>query len=103
MMLLPAMLNYIVDSNKLNNNEQEALAMLTSWDKRFSATSSGATIFNTWWLKFYGMVWNDEFGDNSNDLMLPSRDRTVKLLLKEPQSRWFDNINTPAKETLTKI
>jgi penicillin amidase len=100
---LPAMLNYIVDSNKLNNNEQEALAMLTSWDKRFSATSSGATVFNAWWLKFYGMVWNDEFGDNSNDLMLPSRDRTVKLLLKEPQSRWFDNINTPAKETLTDL
>jgi penicillin amidase len=31
--------------------------------------------------------------------MKPSQDRTIKLLLKEPQSKWFDNPKTPVVET----
>ena len=73
------------------------MAILKNWNKRFDAGETGATIFNAWWLKFYGMVWNDEFDNNS--LMLPSRDRTEQLLLKEPRSKWFDDIRTPANET----
>ena len=30
----------------------------------------------------------------------PSRDRTVEMILKEPNARWYDNINTTPQETL---
>jgi len=98
--VLPTMIGYL-DSGKLDKNQRQALAILTSWNKRFDANETGATIFNAWWLKFYGMIWNDEF-DNSS-LMLPSRDRTEQLLLKEPGSKWFDNIRTPLNETCADI
>jgi len=32
-------------------------------------------------------------------MLWPSQDRTIQLLLKDPQSKWFDNPNTSAKET----
>src|SRR5690606_25703585 len=33
----------------------------------------------------------------------PSRDRTVQLILHEPNSKWIDNIHTPQKETLADL
>ncbi|QKJ29638.1 penicillin acylase family protein [Mucilaginibacter mali] len=98
---LPALLSN-VDMGRLNGNQQKVLKLIQRWDKHFDANSIGATIFNTWWVKFYGAVWFDEFGD-TGEMMLPSQDRTVKLLLKEPQSKWFDNIKTKAVETCRDI
>lgn len=98
--VLPTMMN-LIDRNKLDENQKQALTLLTSWNKRFDANETGATIFNAWWLKFYDMIWNDEF--DSNTMMLPSRDRTEQLLLKEPHSKWFDNVHTPQNETCTDI
>jgi len=95
--ILPAMLSYL-DPAKMDRQQQDILRILKKWDKFYDANSHGATIFNAWWGKFYGMIWDDDFGD-AKGLMLPTRDRTIKLLLKEPQSKWFDNINTPEKET----
>jgi penicillin amidase len=63
----------------------------------------GASVFNAWWLNFYGMVWDDEFSNKKMLLNYPSFDRTEKLLLTEPNSKWFDDINTPAKETCADI
>jgi penicillin amidase len=99
--VLPALLGYI-DPTKLDETQLQVLKTVKDWDKRFDANSQGATIMNAWWLKFYGMIWNSKFGKNS-DLMLPSQDRTVKLLLKEPQSKWFDNPKTPVVETCADI
>ena len=33
----------------------------------------------------------------------PSRDRTVEMILKEPNATWYDNINTSKKETLSDL
>lgn len=99
--VLPALLSYVA-KDKLNAGQQKALKIIRRWDKHFDANSIGATIFNTWWVKFYGAVWYDEFG-NDDVLMQPSPDRTVKLLVKEPQSKWFDNVKTKAVETCTDI
>jgi penicillin amidase len=95
--VLPAMLADI-DAAKLNEQQQQVLQLIKNWDKRFDANSVGATIYNTWWVRFYGLVWNDEF-NGDDELTMPSQDRTVKLLLKEPQSKWFDNTRTKVVET----
>ena len=33
----------------------------------------------------------------------PSRDRTVEMILKTPDAKWFDNVNTSKKETLADL
>ncbi|MES2279673.1 MAG: penicillin acylase family protein [Bacteroidota bacterium] len=96
--VLPTMLGNI-NTTKLTGQQQQVLQLIKNWDKRFDANSIGATIFNTWWVRFYGMIWNRHFDSKNGDLMYPSQDRTVKLLLKEPQSKWFDDPGTPGVET----
>jgi penicillin amidase len=95
--VLPTMLKYL-DTTKLNNNQRKAYEIIKNWDKHFAANSMGASIFNDWWLKFYHSVW-DEFDVKGVVLNLPSYDRTEKLLLTEPNSKWFDEKGTPALET----
>ena len=99
--VLPALLKYI-DVSKLSKEQIEALNLVKKWNLRLDADSEGAGVFNAWWLKFYELVW-DEF-DNSNMILnKPSFDRTEKLLLTEPGSKWFDMVKTPTKETCTDI
>jgi penicillin amidase len=100
--VLPALIKYI-DTSKLHQNQLEAFRIVKKWDKHFAANSMGASIFNTWWLRFYALTWDDKFGDKNTVLNYPSFDRTEKLLLTEPNSKWFDNTTTPAKETCADI
>ena len=36
-------------------------------------------------------------------MRFPSRDRTLRLISKEPNAPWFDNVNTSTKETLNDL
>jgi penicillin amidase len=96
--VLSTLIKYL-DASKLRKKQLDALQIIKKWDKHFDASSEGASIFNVWWLQFYSMTWDDEFTDKNMLLNYPSFDRTEKLLLTEPNSKWFDDINTPAKET----
>ncbi|MBK0378649.1 penicillin acylase family protein [Mucilaginibacter segetis] len=100
--ILPAMLSYIDDS-KLDENQSTAFNMLKKWDKNFAANSTGATVFAYWWSRFYQMTWRDNFNSKDTVLAYPSTDRTEELLLKDPNSVWFDNKRTPAKETCADV
>ncbi|MEZ2338697.1 penicillin acylase family protein [Mucilaginibacter sp. RCC_168] len=100
--ILPAMLKYI-DASKLDQTQSAALSMIKSWNKDFSINSTGASIFNAWWIKMYKMIWSDDFAAKDLQENYPSVDRTEQLLLKEPNSKWFDDIRTPTKETCTDI
>ncbi|GAB2691756.1 penicillin acylase family protein [Mucilaginibacter koreensis] len=99
--VLPAMLRY-VDSTKLTPQQQKAYTLVKHWNLRFSQDAIGATVFQLWWQRLDGMIW-DEFGSDEDNLRHPSRDRTVELILHEPQSKWFDNATTPGKETCEDI
>lgn len=96
--VLAEMLKY-VDTTKLDADQNHVLDILKHWNKQCDANSIGASIFNTWWKNFYELVWNDEFGNPNDHFMMPNRDRTEKLLLKEPGSKWFDNTSTSVIET----
>jgi len=95
---LPAMLKYL-DPTKMSAEQQKAYDALRNWNKRFDASEIGATIFKAWWDNFYSLTWDDKFGGEETDYQYPNRDRTVKLLLTDPKSKWFDNTKTPAVET----
>ncbi|AMR33748.1 penicillin acylase [Mucilaginibacter sp. PAMC 26640] len=96
--ILPTMLKYI-DASKLDENQLAALKIVKQWDKNFDVKSEGASVFSTWWSRFYKATWRDNFSDSTLTLNFPSMDRTEALLLKEPNAAWFDNKRTPVKET----
>ncbi len=89
-----------VDINNLNATQKEAYELLQKWDKFHSANTIAGSVFNLWSNLLTDAIWNDEFVDKDIPMRLPSRDRTVELILKTPNSKWFDNINTPEVETL---
>ncbi|MEO5681247.1 MAG: penicillin acylase family protein [Chitinophagaceae bacterium] len=76
-----------------------ALNELNNWDYHYDQGSIGATIFNLWWDILYKAIWSDKVNKRNQSLKWPSRDRTQRLLLMEGNSLWFDNSQTPQKET----
>ncbi|MCX2479237.1 penicillin acylase family protein [Pedobacter sp. MC2016-15] len=97
--ILPALLSR-VQQDKLNATQKEAFDTISKWDKSYSAHSIGGSIFNLWTNLLLTAIWSDEFTDAKSPMQYPSKYRTVELILKDPGSKWFDKVNTPAKETL---
>lgn len=100
--VLPALLKY-ADPTKFSDDQSKAFDLVKNWDKHYAANSPGASIFFNWWRNFYEMVWSDEFGGKDTYFKYPSYDRTEKLLLTEADSKWFDDVHTPAKESCADI
>lgn len=96
--VLPTMLKYL-DVTKLDKAHLRAYNILKQWDKHYAANSVGASVFDGWWTRFRSVVWDDKFKVKGKYLKQPSTDRTEKLLLTEPNSKWFDNSKTAAVET----
>lgn len=100
--ILPTILA-LVDKSKLNATQQEALRLVSSWNKYYEAKSLAASIFDFWTKRLMFDIWDDEFNVADIPMRYPSRDRTVQLILNEPNSKWIDNVNTPQKETLSDL
>ncbi|WP_316817465.1 penicillin acylase family protein [Pedobacter nyackensis] len=100
--ILPAILA-MVDKNELNATQKEALRFVSTWDKYYDAKSIAASVFDLWTKRLQFNIWDDEFTIADIPMRYPSRDRTVQLILHEPNSKWIDNVNTPEKETLADL
>ncbi|MDQ4139288.1 MAG: penicillin acylase family protein, partial [Bacteroidota bacterium] len=101
--ILPALLA-VIQKEKLTKAQQQALGVLASWNYFNDANQIAPTIFQKWWPALDKAIWEDEFGSTEGlELRFPSQDRTMQLILTEPQARWFDNETTPAKETLEQL
>lgn len=100
--ILPTILN-VINTTQLNATQKEALRLVTSWNKFYEANSTAASIFDLWTKRLQFEIWDDDFTIANVPMRYPSRDRTVQLIVKEPNSKWVDNVNTPAKETLTDL
>jgi penicillin amidase len=88
-----------VRTDNLSATERESYAIVSKWNKFYNADEIGASIFEIWQKDLAARIWADDFGDPATPMMTPSRDRTVELLLNDPDSHWFDDISTPQKET----
>ncbi|WP_090559629.1 penicillin acylase family protein [Pedobacter hartonius] len=97
--ILPALLSR-VSPGKLNATQKEAFDILGKWNRSYTARAVGASVFELWTKRLFFDIWDDEFAGKGAPMQYPSRDRTVELILKDPGSKWFDNVSTPAKETL---
>ncbi|MCE6989066.1 penicillin acylase family protein [Dyadobacter sp. CY323] len=93
--ILPKLLS-ILDTIPLNPAQKAAKIMLADWNFQNIPESIPASIFEEWMPALRKTIWEDEL----NSMDLPSRDRTMYLILKQPREKWFDNVNTPEKETI---
>lgn len=89
----------LIDSTALTVREEESLRILKSWDRNYNASSIAASIFDTWYTTINDYIWYDKFGKPDIFMRYPSRDRTVHLILHEPDSPWYFNSISPRKET----
>jgi penicillin amidase len=97
--LLPALLPRIATAS-LSREDSAARRELAAWDFRHSPGKRAPALFDQWWRLLYAATWSDEFGGDSVHYQWPSRDRTRRLILEEPDAEWFDDIRTSARETL---
>jgi len=100
--LLPALLSR-VDNNALNATQKEAFNIISKWNKYYNAKEIGASVFDLWFARLFFDIWDDDFTIKGIPMRYPSRDRTIELILKDPNSKWFDNVLTSKKETLTDL
>jgi len=100
--LLPALLSR-VDNNALNATQKEAFNIISKWNKYYNAKEIGASVFDLWSTRLFFDIWDDDFTIKGIPMRYPSRDRTIELILKDPNSKWFDNVLTSKKETLTDL
>ncbi|TCC92211.1 penicillin acylase family protein [Pedobacter frigiditerrae] len=100
--LLPHILP-LIDASKLNATQKEALNMTTKWNKFFEPKEVAASIFDLWTKRLSYDIWDDEFTIADIPMRYPSRDRTIELIRSDLNSKWFDNIKTSKKETLTDL
>lgn len=100
---LPTFLPYI-QAQKLTSEQANALRILKMWRYNNDVAETGPTIFNEWIRQYLDGVWKDDFPSNdSTTLRYPSFDRTLQMVEQEPTARWFDNITTSARETVSGI
>lgn len=67
---------------------------LLSWDYQEDMDSAAATYFEAFWYELPDKLFADELGD------MVRRDRElVRRLAQDPGSHWWDNINTPDRES----
>ena len=95
---LPVMLEQM-ERAELNENETELLNSLRNWDYMNEGNSIEASVFHTWWNELYGAIWDNKY-DTEYPMRRPDRDITVELIQGEPESHWFNNIQTEEVETL---
>ncbi|MCF0072527.1 penicillin acylase family protein [Dyadobacter sp. CY261] len=97
--LLPKLLN-ILETQSLTPQQKAARILLSNWNYQNSPESVAASVFETWFPLLGQAIWNDDFASADKPMEYPSRDRTLYLILKQPNEKWFDNVDTPEKETL---
>ncbi len=95
--ILPTLLQGL-RTTALDDTQKQAAAILGRWNRRFDAGEIGASLFDVMQKRLAAAIW-DEFSDAALPMRYPSRDRTVELLLNEPNSPWFDVRATPQHET----
>lgn len=106
-LLIPAreVLNVLLEhlpKDGLTELQESARLVLTRWDYRTHAASAATAIFETWWKNLESQIWSDHFPD-PRQFFVPRRHRTIHLILTDPDSKWFDRIETDDRETLNSL
>ena len=98
--LLPVLMKQI-NVAMLNADETKIFSILKSWNLRNDAASIGATVYNEWYKKFKTDVYDDEFAKAPQPIQIPFESTLIEATIRDSSYKFFDDINTTKKETLT--
>ena len=99
--LTPYILNAFKRTEVTNENVKLSLDLLSKWDFVMDSHSQVPTIYAMFLQKLYKNIFEDEMGPallNEYIFLANVPYRTVMHLLKNNNSTWFDNIDTPKFE-----
>jgi penicillin amidase len=94
--LLPVLREVVKDPEEL-----KLVAQLAQWKGDYPLDSTSATLFNQFLFNLTDAAFHDELGDGFFETLLSTRviDATLPRLAASPDSPWWDNRNTPGKES----
>jgi penicillin G amidase len=93
--LLPTMQAVVTDAN-----EKAFMEPLEKWDGDYTRDSVAATLFTQMVYELSKAAMEDELGEVQFNNLLRTRalEAAIPRLVADPQSPWWDNVNTKAKE-----
>lgn len=102
--LLPVLLP-LVPPRELSAGQLDALNRLKIWNLRNDPDLVQPTVFIAWTSALYDAIWRDDLGSPTGEpTMFPTSDRTMRMILREKDARWFDDVTTPdRRETLADL
>jgi penicillin G amidase len=89
-----------INVSVLNNAELKYLDLLRNWNLRNDADSKGATVYDQLYKAFKSLVYDDEYAKAPAPIARPFESTLIEATLRDSNYKFFDNINTPQKETL---
>ncbi|GAA4796658.1 penicillin acylase family protein [Olivibacter ginsenosidimutans] len=89
--LVDTLIQLVAKSDTLTKPIQQAFELVKNWDHCYDKESIAATIFDSWYAHIIDTIWSPIFSGKSLEMRFPNRDRTVHLLLDEPNSPLFDS------------
>ena len=82
--------------------QERAMRELRAWDFRNEADSSGAAIFQVFYLKLVENTFADELGEELFEEYLTGRGvahhMALARMIEDSDNPWFDDVNTPQRE-----
>lgn len=96
--LLPVLLEHAEESNETF----EYLEKLENWNYHNNGNLVEPSLFHYWWKELNSAIWDNKY-DTEYPMRRPDRDKTLDLILNDPESDWFNNIKTDKTETLAEL
>ena len=92
-----------INTSALTNEQIKYLSMLRSWNFINDGASKGATVYDQLFYSFKAAVYNDEFANAPQPIQFPFESTLIEATLRDTAYKFFDDISTPQKETLSDI
>ncbi|MGH2594124.1 MAG: penicillin acylase family protein, partial [Anaerolineae bacterium] len=85
-----------LSSLTVEGDAQKVLDAIRAWDFHEQQDSAGAGAYQAFWLHLLRNTFDDELGDLARDYVDGSdvNRQAITLLLAQPDSRWWDNVNS---------
>lgn len=84
---------------ELGEVETVLLDSLQAWKFHNDARRLAPSVFDRFWSALMQEIWSDDIDRVEAPLRWPKRDLTAQMMLEEPDSPYFDDLNTPRIET----
>ncbi len=93
----------LLAQEKLSDEQKQILADLKAWNYEYRADTKVAMLFNNWWRELLDQIWKDDMKPGEQALKIPRSDVTMNMILHQPESSYYDNKTSPARETLADL